>query len=227
MGNETNAPVINDESFALNYTNEGGVEGTIRFLKNICGMWLLERCRAEWGTNDAENAYPKLIADAMAADAFVSFINPDAPDFANPASMVKAIQEYCRRTSQPVPETKAAITRCIFESLALRYRQVLDSLNKFAPAPISILHVIGGGSKNAMLNQFTSNALGIPVAAGPMEATAIGNIMMQAKAAGLYKGISDMRQSIQQSVELNWFEPQNSPEWVMQYERFEQVTMDN
>lgn len=227
MGIETNAPVINDESFALNFTNEGGVEGTIRFLKNICGMWLLERCRAEWGTDDAENAYPKLIADAMAADAFVSFINPDAPDFANPASMVKAIQEYCRRTSQPVPETKAAITRCIFESLALRYRQVLDSLNKFAPAPISILHVIGGGSKNAMLNQFTSNALGIPVAAGPMEATAIGNIMLQAKAAGLYKGISDMRQSIQQSVEVNWFEPQNSPEWVMQYERFEQVTMDN
>lgn len=227
MGIETNAPVINDESFALNFTNEGGVEGTIRFLKNICGMWLLERCRAEWGTEATENAYPKLIADAMAADAFVSFINPDAPDFANPASMVKAIQEYCRCTSQPVPETKAAITRCIFESLALRYRQVLDSLNKFAPAPISILHVIGGGSKNAMLNQFTSNALGIPVAAGPMEATAIGNIMMQAKAAGLYKGISDMRQSIQQSVELNWFEPQNSAGWLMQYERFEQVTMDN
>lgn len=227
MGIETNAPVINDESFALNFTNEGGVEGTIRFLKNICGMWLLERCRAEWGTDDAENAYPKLIADAMAADAFVSFINPDAPDFANPSSMVKAIQEYCRRTSQPVPETKAAITRCIFESLALRYRQVLDSLNKFAPAPISILHVIGGGSKNAMLNQFTSNALGIPVAAGPMEATAIGNIMIQAKAAGLYNGINDMRQSIQQSVELNWFEPQNSAEWEVQYGRFEQLTMDN
>ena len=93
MGIETNAPVINDESFALNFTNEGGVEGTIRFLKNICGMWLLERCRAEWGTDDAENAYPKLIDDAMAAKAFVSFINPDAPDFANPASMVKAIQE--------------------------------------------------------------------------------------------------------------------------------------
>ncbi len=126
-----------------------------------------------------------------------------------------------------MPETKAAITRCIFESLALRYRQVLESLNKFAPAPISILHVIGGGSKNAMLNQFTSNALGIPVAAGPMEATAIGNIMIQAKAAGLYKGISDMRQSIQQSVELNWFEPQNSEEWEVQYRRFEQLTMDN
>lgn len=227
MGIETNGPVINDESFALNFTNEGGVEGTIRFLKNICGMWLLERCRAEWGTDDAENAYPKLIADAMVADAFVSFINPDAPDFANPASMVNAIQEYCRRTSQPVPETKAAITRCIFESLALRYRQVLDSLNKFAPAPISILHVIGGGSKNAMLNQFTSNALGIPVAAGPMEATAIGNIMIQAKAAGLYNDINDMRQSIQKSVELNWFEPQNSDEWKMQFQRFEQVTMDN
>jgi sugar (pentulose or hexulose) kinase len=113
------------------------------------------------GTEATENAYPKLYAMPMAADAFVSFLNPDAPDFANPASMVKAIQEYCRRTSQPVPETKAAITRCIFESLALRYRQVLESLNKFAPAPISILHVIGGGSKNAMLNQFTSNALGI------------------------------------------------------------------
>lgn len=227
MGIETNAPVINDESFALNFTNEGGVEGTIRFLKNICGMWLLERCRSEWGADAEENAYPKLIADAMAADAFVSYINPDAPDFANPTSMVKAIQEYCRRTSQAVPETKAAITRCIFESLALRYRQVLDSLNKFAPSPITKLHVIGGGSKNAMLNQFTANALGIPVAAGPMEATAIGNVMIQAKAAGLYTDIKQMRQSIQQSIELNNFEPQNNQEWEKQYVRFEQLTMNN
>lgn len=224
MGIETETPVINEDSFRLNFTNEGGIEGTIRFLKNICGMWLLERCRAEWGSNSDENSYPQLIADAREAEGFISFINPDAPDFANPASMVKAIQHYCEKTSQVVPRTRAEITRCIFESLAFRYRQVLESLKDFASFPIENLHVIGGGSKNAMLNQFTANALGIPVYAGPVEATAIGNVMVQAKAIGLYTDIQSMRNSINESIDLIEYQPEDTTEWEHYYKRFLSVT---
>ncbi|MDD3080069.1 MAG: rhamnulokinase [Paludibacter sp.] len=220
MGIETNQPIITDESFLQNFTNEGGVEGTIRFLKNICGMWLLERCRLEWGTNSEENSYGQLIADAKETDGFISFINPDAPDFANPVSMVKAIQNFCEKTSQVIPRTKAEITRCIFESLAFRYKEVLDSLKSFADFPIDSLHVIGGGSKNVMLNQFTANALGIPVYAGPMEATAIGNIMVQAKTNGLYADIQSMRNSIRESVDLVVFEPEHREDWEANYYRY-------
>jgi rhamnulokinase len=224
MGIEASEPIINDKSFELNFTNEGGVEGTIRFLKNICGMWLLERCRFEWGSSSEENTYSQLIADAQATDGFISFINPDAPDFANPPSMVKAIQRYCERTSQVVPRTKAEITRCIFESLALRYKQVLESLKSFASFPIESLHVIGGGSKNAMLNQFTANALGIPVYAGPMEATAIGNIMIQAKTAGLYSDVQTMRDSISESIDLVEYKPEDISDWNSNYKRYLEVT---
>lgn len=224
MGIETEKPVITNESFKLNFTNEGGVEGTIRFLKNICGMWLLEKCRSEWGTSAAENSYQQLIADAKMADGFISFINPDDADFANPDSMVKAIQHYCEKTGQVIPRTKAEITRCVFESLAMRYKEILGHLQTFASFPIEKLHVIGGGSKNAMLNQFTANALGIPVVAGPMEATAIGNVMIQAKTFGLYANIQDMRNSINESVELIDFMPENTEEWENYYKRYIAVT---
>lgn len=224
MGIETKAPIVTDESFRLNFTNEGGIEGTIRFLKNICGMWLLERCRLEWGTTAVENSYPQLIADAQASDGFVSFINPDAPDFANPDSMIKAIQNYCEKTSQVVPKTKAEITRCIFESLAFRYKQILESLKSFATFPVDSLHVIGGGSKNAMLNQFTANALNLPVFAGPMEATAIGNVMVQAKTSGHCAGMQGMRDSIAESIELVEYKPENTAEWTVNYERYLLVT---
>jgi len=220
MGIEAKQPIINPDSFNYNFTNEGGVDGTIRFLKNICGMWLLEKCRAEWGADSEENAYPKLIADALAAPAFVSFINPDDPAFANPSSMVNSIQDYCSKTGQPVPETKAAITRCIFESLALRYRQVFEILRQFADFEINKLHVIGGGSQNKMLNQFTANALGVTVIAGPVEATAIGNVMVQAKADGLYKDVQDMRTNLCGSISLDTYEPENEEAWAVAYERF-------
>ncbi len=219
MGIEADEPVLNDKSYGYNFTNEGGLDGSIRFLKNICGMWLLERCRSEWGSSE-ETEYFRLISDAMAASPFVSLINPDDPVFANPASMVKAIQEYCRNTGQAVPESKAAITRCIFESLALRYRQVYEMLLEFATSGIEKLHVIGGGSRNNMLNQFTSNALGIPVVAGPDEATAIGNVMVQAKAAGIYKDVQEMRTGLCSSIELATFEPQEVEAWQKAYDKY-------
>ena len=216
MGVETDAPVINAETEALNFTNEGGVEGTIRLLKNICGMWLLERCRLNWG----DTSYPELINEADACEPFRSLINPDDDCFANPADMEKAIAEYCRATGQAVPEKRGQVVRCIFESLALRYRQVLENLRSLSPRPIDTLHVIGGGSRNDLLNQFTANAIGIPVIAGPSEATAIGNVMIQAMAAGEATDVAGMRQLINRSIPLKTYQPQDTEAWDAAYIHF-------
>ena len=221
MGIETRDAIINEESYSCNFTNEGGIEGTTRFLKNICGMWLYERCRKEW--TDAPASHTELQAAAMKQPAFVSLINPDNPSFANPSSMVKAIQDYCRDTKQPVPEGYAAICRCIFDSLALRYRQVFGYLKSMAPFPIEVLHIIGGGSLNNYLNQFTADSIGIEVLAGPQEGTALGNIMLQAKAQGEVSDIWEMRRIIANSLELKRFEPHHTAEWDEAYQRFVQL----
>lgn len=218
MGIETRNAIINDLSYERNFTNEGGIDGTTRFLKNICGMWLYERCRKEW--TDAPKSHTELIAAAMEQPAFQSIINPDDPMFANPASMVEAIKDYCRQTGQHVPEGYAEICRFIFESLALRYRQVFNYLREMASFPIEVLHIIGGGSLNAYLNQFTANSLGIEVLAGPQEGTAIGNIMLQAKASGDVGDIWDMRRIIAASIELKRFEPTDKDQWDNAYGRF-------
>lgn len=218
MGIETKNAIINDRSFALNFTNEGGIEGTTRFLKNICGMWIYERCRKEW--TDAPKSHTELQAEAVQQPAFRSLINPDDPMFANPASMVEAIQTYCRNTGQPVPEGYAAVCRCIFDSLALRYRQVFSWLKEFADFDINVLHIIGGGSLNAYLNQFTANSCGVTVLAGPQEGTAIGNIMLQAKACGDVTDIWNMRRIIADSLKLRRFEPQDREEWDAAYEKY-------
>ncbi len=219
MGIETKDAIINDLSYERNFTNEGGIEGTTRFLKNICGMWLLERCRKEWG-DDAPRDYATLLAEAMATKPFQSIINPDDKMFANPAIMQEAIKEYCRTTGQHVPEGYAETCRCIFESLALRYRQVFGYLKEMASFPLNTLHIIGGGSLNKYLNQFTANATGVEVLAGPQECTALGNIMMQAKSAGDVADILDMRQTIANSVSMTRFEPQDKEQWDEAYEKY-------
>lgn len=221
MGIETANAVITERSYDLNFTNEGGIDGTTRFLKNICGMWIYERCRKEW--TDAPQSHSELQAEAMRQPAFVSIINPDDRMFANPASMVEAIQEYCRRTSQPVPEGYAAICRCIFDSLALRYRQVFTWLKEFADFDIDVLHIIGGGSLNNYLNQFTADSCGVTVLAGPQEGTAIGNIMLQAKASGDVSDIWEMRRIIAGSLELKRFEPQNSEAWDKAFGKYNEI----
>lgn len=222
MGIETKNAVINQRSFDLNFTNEGGIDGTTRFLKNICGMWIYERCRKEW--TDAPKSHPELQAEAMKQPAFRSLINPDDALFANPSSMVEAIQEYCQKTGQYVPQGYAETCRCIFDSLALRYRQVFTWLKEFADFDIKVLHIIGGGSLNNYLNQFTANSCGVTVLAGPQEGTAIGNIMLQAKASGLVKDIWQMREIIANSLELKKFEPQDKEEWDKAYEKFLEIT---
>jgi rhamnulokinase len=220
MGIETREPIISEESFRLNFTNEGGVDGTIRFLKNICGMWLLEQCRKEWARDGKEYTYPEIVAMANSAEPFAHFINPDDASFANPQSMLKAIEEFCVRTGQKVPESDAAVIRTIFESLALRYREVLEMLEEMAPFAIDVLHIIGGGSKNALLNQYTANATGKRVVAGPSEATAIGNVMMQAIGAGAVGSLAEAREIIRNSVETEEFLPENTEQWNKAYEKF-------
>ena len=222
MGIETQKAVINKRSFDLNFTNEGGIEGTTRFLKNICGMWIYERCRKEW--TDAPKSHKQLQDEAMKQPAFQSIIYPDDAVFANPSSMVKAIQNYCESTGQHVPQGYAEICRCIFDSLALRYRQVFTWLKEFANFDIDVLHIIGGGSLNEYLNQFTANSCGVTVLAGPQEGTAIGNIMLQAKASGLVKDIWEMRQIIANSLELKKFEPQGQEVWNKAYEHYLNIT---
>lgn len=220
MGIETREPIISEESFRLNFTNEGGVDGTTRFLKNICGMWLLEQCRKEWARDGKEYTYPEIVAMANSAEPFAHFINPDDASFANPQSMLKAIEEFCVRTGQKAPESDAAVIRTIFESLALRYREVLEMLEKMAPFAIDVLHIIGGGSKNALLNQYTANATGKRVVAGPSEATAIGNVMMQAIGAGAVESLAEARKIIRASVETEELLPQNTEQWNKAYEIF-------
>ena len=220
MGIETKDAIINDLSYERNFTNEGGIEGTTRFLKNICGMWLYERCRKEWPEEVRKLSHPELQGSAMQVEAFRSIINPDDAMFANPASMIEAIQTFCRQTNQPVPESPAEICRCIFDSLALRYKQVFQWLQEFAPFKLDVLYIIGGGSLNKYLNQFTANATGATVLAGPQEGTAIGNIMLQAKAAGVVKDIWEMRQIIANSLELVKFEPTDKAAWDEAFEKY-------
>ena len=220
MGIETRKPIINSDSFRHNFTNEGGVDGTTRFLKNICCMWILEQCRKEWEREGKNYSYPEIVEMANSAEPFVSFINPDDASFANPQSMLRAIEAFCLRTEQPVPQNDTQIIRTIFESLALRYREVLEILEGMAPFAIDVSHIIGGGSKNRLLNQFTANAIGKRVVAGPSEATAYGNIMMQAVGAGAIGSLAEARAIIRASIETEEFVPQEREIWEAAYKRF-------
>ena len=219
MGLELPEPVINERSQAANITNEGGVDGTIRFLKNITGMWILEQCKKEWDV-EKHYSYEELIAMALEAKPFEFLFNPDHEAFANPASMTKAIVGVCKASGQGAPEAVGQFVRAIFDSLALRYKQVFEALRSFASFPIETLHVIGGGSRNTFLNQITANALGVKVVAGPAEATAIGNMMLQAKASGLFSDLQEIRNFICESVNLALFTPEDTPVWDQAYGRF-------
>ena len=220
MGIEVKDPIITEKSFELNFTNEGGVEGTTRFLKNITGMWLLEQCRKEWEAEGTNYTYPEIVKMSESVDGFRFLIDPDHSSFANPTDMVKAIAAFCEKTGQAVPQTHAEFIRCIFDSLALKYKYVLNSLQQLAPFKIEKLHVIGGGSQNKLLNQATANAIGMPVVAGPSEATAIGNIMIQAKGLGLVDSLSEIRSVIRNSFRPEEFLPQDTAAWDAAFETF-------
>ena len=207
MGIEVPEPIITEESYAMNFTNEGGVDGTTRFLKNITGMWLLEECRRIWAKEGRTYTYAEIMAMAAAAEPGRTRIDPDDEAFAHPADMPAAIRDWCRGRGKVPPADDAALVRCIFESLAARYGEVLGNLRGVAPFAIERLHVIGGGAQNDLLNQLTADACGIPVVAGPSEATAIGNVMVQARALGLVGSLARMRDYIRRSVEVREFLP--------------------
>ena len=210
MGIEVPSPIVTEASARENFTNEGGIEGTTRFLKNITGMWLLEQCRAVWKAAGKDYGYAELMAMAASEADFPGRINADDPRFANPENMVEEIKAAMEsRHSRPDREslTDAQVVSCIYHSLADRYAEVLGLLKEFSPWPIDKLHIIGGGSANELLNQWTADAIGLPVVAGPVEATAIGNVMLQAKAAGLVRDRWEMRKMIAKAFKVKTYNP--------------------
>ncbi|MBO7120117.1 MAG: rhamnulokinase [Bacteroidaceae bacterium] len=201
LGIESPTPIINKESLKYNFTNEGGLDGTIRFLKNITGLWLLEQCRKEWTEGQAPSNVNELNALCLKSS-LESLINPDDPRFAHPDSMTAAIRDYLTETNQPLPQQPADYVRIIFRSLAKRYAEVVEILRAITPVDIQRLHVIGGGSKNGYLMQFAADALQIPVIAGPQEGTALGNALVQIRAAGLVGSLTEMRAIVRKSIEI-------------------------
>jgi len=208
MGIELREPAIDGGSFAMNFTNEGGVDGTVRFLKNITGMWLLEQCRAEWSRKGRDYTYEDITRMAETAPRSTATIDPDDASFAAPANMAEAICAYCRAHGIDEPRDDAATMRLIFDSLAAKYGEVLARLQKVAPFEIETLHVIGGGARNDLLNRLTAETTGIKVIAGPSEATALGNLMIQARSAGLVDSLDDMRRCVRESSELKIYNPE-------------------
>lgn len=217
LGIESEKAIITEDSFRENFTNEGGIEGTTRFLKNICGLWLFEQSRKKF--KDAPSSVGELVA-LCESSTYDGLIFPDDPSFSNPSSMTAAIREYCSRTGQTAPETPADYCRCIFRSLAFRYRQVVEILETMCDFPIRKLHVIGGGSQNRYLMQYAANALNMPVICGPIEGTALGNVLMQLKASGAVDTLTRMREISGASVDLVTYLPEDAEKWNTEYERY-------
>lgn len=222
MGIELPQPLINDRVADLNFTNEGGVGHTIRFLKNIAGLWLVQECRRTWLRSGEEYSYDDLTQRASAAPPLQSFVEPDDPTFLAPADMPAAIREYCQRTGQTPPDGVAATVRCCLESLALKYRFTLERLEELRGSPLTVLHIVGGGTQNKLLSRLTADCIQRPVVTGPVEATATGNILVQAMACGALGSVADIRQVVRRSFELETFEPDAAaaPQWDAAYERY-------
>ena len=221
MGVEMPQPIINDECRELNLTNEGGVGGTTRLLKNIMGLWLIQECRRIWSQAGQDHSWDEWLQRAGQATPLVSFIAPNDPRFLKPDDMPTTIREYCRATSQMVPATPGALIRSALESLALEYRRVLLSLERLVGCSLKTIHIVGGGSQNRLLCQMTADACQRRVLAGPVEATAIGNIMMQGVATGVIGSIAEARDVIRTSFEVDEYVPQNPGPWDEAFERFQ------
>jgi rhamnulokinase len=223
MGVETPQPVINDRVYQLNFTNEGGIGGTTRLLKNIAGLWLVQECRRIWKEAGRDYAWEELSRRASDRPPLASLINPDHPSFVAPDNMPAAIADFCTRTSQTPPATDGAIIRCALESLALRYRMVLGFLEELIGGRIETIHIVGGGAQNRLLCQMTADATGRRVVAGPVEATAIGNLMVQAVALGEIGDIAQSREIIASSFEVQEYRPKETAMWDEAYARFQQL----
>jgi rhamnulokinase len=220
MGVELNEPVINEKSLAYNYTNEGGVGGTFRFLKNIMGLWLVQECRRHWIREGHDHSYAELAAMAERSKGFAAVIDPDHKPFLSPGDMPNKIEQFCKETGQRGPITRGDYVRTCLESLALTYRRTLDGLEDILGRKIGVIHIVGGGSQNELLNQMTADACRRPVLAGPVEATAAGNILVQAMATGDVKTLAHARGVIRNSFDVKRYEPRPEGKWDEAYERF-------
>jgi rhamnulokinase len=222
LGIELDAPIISNEALKLNFTNEGGAGGTTRLLKNVMGLWMLQGCRRSWARRGHHYSYAELIDAAREAAAFRQLVDPDDGSFLNPDDMPSAIDRFCAKSDQPAPDGPGSYTRTILESLALKYRLVIRSLESLSSRRIEQIRVIGGGSRNALLNQFTADATGRRVLAGPSEAAALGNIGVQMVTTGAANSLSEAREIIDRSFPANVFEPGDAGKWDSVAERFQQ-----
>lgn len=226
LGTELAQPIINEQALAENVTNEGGVNGTTRLLKNIAGLWLLQQCRANWRSEGVQLSYQEEVELMEQAQPLRSFIDPDHPTFALPTHIVERIQRYCEETRQPIPTTRGEILRCILESLAMRHRNVLERIERLVGKRFNGLHIVGGGAANRLLCQWTADALGRHAWAGPQEGTALGNILTQLITLGEVRDLVHARALVRHSFPIQTYEPQNLTTWEEAYQRFLTVTKE-
>ena len=220
LGLELDEAIISDAAYEANVTNEGGYGGTFRLLKNIMGLWVADQCRATWQAQGNDYSFAQLTAMVQGAAPFKAFIEPDDPLFLPPGDMPARVIDYCRRTGQPAPESDAEVMATVYVSLAFKYRYVLEQLLEVSGRSVEVLHIIGGGSRNGLLNQMTANAIGRPVIAGPAEATATGNAIVQLIAIGELSSVAEARTLLSQSDENRLYEPRDSAAWDEHYSRF-------
>ncbi len=220
MGVETRRPVINADALAFNVTNEGGVCDTIRLLKNIAGLWIIQECRRTWSSEGQPLSWDHIVRSASTAQPFLAQIDVDAHDFLAPGDMPARVCEFCRRTGQAAPEGSGQEARVVYESLALKYRRVLEMMETLVGHRISVLHIVGGGAQNRLLNQLTANAIGRPVVAGPFEATAVGNLLLQLLATGAIGSLAEGRALVRRSFATETYSPDETAAWDAAYARF-------
>lgn len=225
LGVELPSPLINDRSIQLNFTNEGGVDGTFRFLKNIMGLWLVQECRRQWEREGTSLDYATLTQMASQAKPFLALIDPNDNSFLAPGDMPTRIAAFCRRTGQTVPSDRGSFVRCALESLALEYRKNIELIQELTGKTFRVLHIVGGGSQNKLLNQFAADATGLLVKTGPIEATAFGNCLMQAIALGDIGSLADAREIVRASIEVETYTPsRDRSAWDEAYHRFQKLT---
>lgn len=223
FGTELDKPIVNETSMNINITNEGGFDGSTGFLKNIIGLWLIQESRRQWKREGKEYSYADLEKLALAAEPFKCFIDPDAPEFVPHGNIPERVREFCRKTGQYVPETVGEIMRCIYESLAMKYRLTFEKLRECTERDYPVIHVIGGGTKDGLLCQMTANSCDRTVKAGPIEATVMGNVAVQLMSGGSVKNIGQARKIVADSSELKTFEPKDTDKWAGAYEDFLKV----
>lgn len=220
FGTELDKPIVNETSMNINITNEGGFDGSTGFLKNIIGLWLIQESRRQWKREGKEYSYADLEKLALAAEPFKCFIDPDAPEFVPHGNIPERVREFCRKTGQYVPETVGEIMRCIYESLAMKYRLTFEKLRECTERDYPVIHVIGGGTKDGLLCQMTANSCDRTVKAGPIEATVMGNVAVQLMSNGSVENIGQARKIVADSSELKTFEPKDTDKWAEAYEDF-------